>query len=194
MFDYQSVFQNRPEDGINLQLSIWTTHHLGASSKPHQSRGTGKASPLMLKNKKHMASLFKKKHLESSSMKYATMKYHEISLIFSSKPSASAHGYPNRGSLLSLLPALIVTVTTATAARAAMAAVINDHDRSLSATAMDGAMDSGALRMASRVLSGKKRVSHCEFYSTLHWKNGSQYWAISKWNDQRPCLGFQYNI
>ena len=101
-------------------------------------------------------------------MKYATMKYHEISLIFSSKPSASAHGYPNRGSLLSLLPALIVTVTTATAARAAMAAVINDHDRSLSATAMDGAMDSGALRMASRVLSGKKRVSHCEFYSTLH--------------------------
>ena len=153
MFDYQSVFQNRPEDGINLQLSIWTTHHLGASSKPHQSRGTGKASPLMLKNKKHMASL---------------LKYHEISLIFSSKPSASAHGYPNRGSLLSLLPALIVTVTTATAARAAMAAVINDHDRSLSATAMDGAMDSGALRMASRVLSGKKRVSHCEFYSTLH--------------------------
>jgi hypothetical protein len=61
MFDYQSVFQNLPEDGINLQLSIWTTHHLGASSKPHQSRGTGKASPLMLKNKKHMASLFFKK-------------------------------------------------------------------------------------------------------------------------------------
>jgi hypothetical protein len=150
MFDYQSVFQNLPEDGINLQLSIWTTHHLGASSKPHQSRGTGKASPLMLKNKKHMASLFfKKNHL----IFIYEICNHEISLI-SSKPSASA-GYPNRGSRLSLLPALIVTVTTATAARAAMAAVINDHDRSLSATAMDGAMDSGALRMASRVLSGK---------------------------------------